>query len=204
MKQDTQKELERLGIGRTVRALREQQRISTEEFASKIDLTPVLLGQIEDDVIPPTIGTLLNMSKILGVNIDYFFRKKSSLEKIELTRAGERLIVPKGPHSNAARLTYKYQALSYRLQGKKMEPFLIEFDTETEENLIPLSHEGEEFIFCLSGEIEFISEKTRITLEAGDALYYFSSLPHVLKGKGAEKPRALAVLLPGTENSAGV
>lgn len=197
--QDIHHELQQLGIGKTIRSLREQKQISRDEFATQLKITPVLMAQIEDDFVPPTIATLLNIAKILGVGIDYFFKKKSSFEKIELTRTNERLIVPKSRDSDSARLTYKYQALSYRLQGKKMEPFLIEFDTETEENLIPLSHEGEEFLYCLEGEIEFISDKTKITLRAGDSLYYFSSIPHALRGIGTDKPKAIAVLLPGQE-----
>ena len=36
-------------------------------------------------------------------------------------------------------MTYNYQALSYRLKDKILEPFLVEFDSTIEENLVPLS-----------------------------------------------------------------
>ena len=50
-------------------------------------------------------------------------------------------------------MTYNYQALAYRLKDKRMEPFLVEFDSGIDEKPVPLSHEGEEFCYCLEGEI---------------------------------------------------
>lgn len=195
----THEELQKLGIGKKVRALREEKGLSPDELAFKIKITPVLLSQIESDVVPPTVATLLNIAKILGVGIDYFFTQEQSAERIELTRENERLSVSKSRASDPTRLTYNYQALSYRLAGKKMEPFLVEFDTETDEKLAPLSHEGEEFCFCLEGEIEFLSEDRTIRLRPGDSLYFFSDIPHVLRGIGPGIPKALFVLLPGEE-----
>lgn len=198
MSYSTHDELERLGIGKKIRALREQKGFSLEDMALKVKVTRVLMSQIEGDVVPPTVATLLNISKILGVGIDYFFTQADAVEKIELTRPNDRLLVQRSRESDPTRLTYNYQALAYRLLGKKMEPFLVEFDTETDEKLVPLSHSGEEFLFCLEGEIEFVTEERTIRIRQGDALYFFSETPHVLRGVGTEKPKALAVLLPGS------
>ncbi|MBU0504380.1 MAG: XRE family transcriptional regulator [bacterium] len=189
-------ELSKLGIGHKIKALREQKQISLEDFSGQIHVTTVLMAQIENNVVPPTIATLLNVSQILGVGIDYFFSQPDVMREIEITRKDERLHVPKSRETDSARLTYNYQALSYRLKGKRMEPFIVEFDTETEEKLVPLSHKGEEFIHCLEGEIEFITDEKTLTLQPGDSLYFYSSVPHVLRGIGPGKPKALAVLLP--------
>ena len=202
MPYSTHEELERLGIGKKIRTLREQKRMSLEELSAKVKVTRVLLSQIEDDVVTPTVAALLNLSKVLGVGIDYFFTQAETVEKIELTRANERLSVLKSRETDSTRLTYNYQALSYRLTGKKMEPFFIEFDTETDEKLEPQSHSGEEFLYCLDGEIEFITSDRTIRLRPGDALYFFSETPHVLRGIGAQAPKALAVLLPGEKEEA--
>jgi quercetin dioxygenase-like cupin family protein len=140
---------------------------------------------------------------ILGVGIDSFFTQTDSVERLELTRHDERLSIEKPKGSKSARLNYKYEALSYRLKGKKMEPFMVEFDTEATNNPVPLAHGGEEFCFCIEGEIEFSSDQQTIRLTPGDSLYYFSDIPHALKGIGPGVPKALFVLLPeedeGTE-----
>jgi len=198
MNNNTLEELKRLGIGKKIRALREEKELPLDALAQRVDITPTLLSQIENDVVPPTLATLLNLARVLEVQVDHFFIQEKSLEKIELTRAHERLSVAKSRDTDTARMTYNYQALSYRLQGKRMEPFLVEFDSRVEENPIPLSHEGEEFCYCLEGEIEFITDERRITLRPGDSLYYYSDVPHVLRGIGPGNPKGIFVLLPGS------
>ena len=194
---DTMEELQRLGIGRKIRALREEKGIQIATLAQEVDVGQPLLSQIESDIIPPTLATLLNIARVLKVSVDYFFVDSASLDKIEQTRVHERLSVANSRETDPARLTYNYQALSYRLQGKQMEPFLVEFDSRIEEHPVPLSHAGEEFCYCLEGEIEFITDERRITLGPGDSLYYYSDVPHVLRGIGPGNPKGIFVLLPG-------
>ena len=196
MNYSTSEELKRLGIGEEIKTLREEKQLSLDDLAEKVDLKPTLLSQIEADVVPPTLATLLNIAKVLGVSVDHFFIREETLEKIELTRVNERLSVTKSRESDQARMTYSYEALAYRLKGKRMEPFLVEFDAEIEEKPIPLSHDGEEFCYCLEGEIEFITDDKRIILQPGDSLYFYSNIPHVLRGIGPGKPKGIFVLLP--------
>lgn len=196
MAYDTHEELQSLGIGRKIKTLREERGYSMEEFAANIKVTPVLLSQIESEVVPPTVATLLNISKILNVGIDFFFKQETFEDAIELTRPDERLKIKKSSDSESARLNYGYEALAYRLRGKKMEPFMVEFDVKTDKEPVLLSHEGEEFLYCLEGEIEFKSPQKTIRLCPGDSLYYFANVPHALVSVGEGVPKAIVVLLP--------
>ncbi len=199
MTYSTSEELQRLGIGKKICSLREEKQITSEALAQQVNITPTLLSQIESDVVPPTLATLLNLARVLNVQVDHFFVQAETIETIELTRSNERLSVAKSRESDQARMTYNYQALSYRLKDKKLETFLVEFDSTIEENLIPLSHEGEEFCFCLEGDIEFITDERRILLKPGDSLHFYSHVPHVLRGIGPGTPKAVFVLLPGNK-----
>mgnify|MGYP006295123135 CR=1 FL=1 len=200
MAYSTTDELQRLGIGKKISSLRDEKQMSLEDLAEQVNLKPALLSQIESDVVPPTLATLLNVAKVLEVSVDFFFTQQEVVEKVELTRSNERLSVSKSRESDSARMTYNYQALSYRLKDKRLEPFLVEFDSTIEENLVPLSHEGEEFCFCLEGEIEFITDERRIILKPGDSLHFYSHVPHVLRGIGPGTPKAVFVLLPGSQS----
>ena len=197
MAYSTTEELQRLGIGKKISSLRDEKQIPLEKLAAQVNLKPALLSQIEADVVPPTLATLLNVARVLGVNVDHFFTEREVLEKVELTRSNERLSVAKSRESDQARMTYNYQALSYRLKDKRLETFLVEFDSTIEENLVPLSHEGEEFCYCLEGEIEFVTDERRILLKPGDSLHFYSHVPHVLRGIGPGTPKAVFVLLLG-------
>ncbi len=192
----TQEELKKLGIGKKILTFREEKDLSLDFLATEANITPALLSQIEQEVVPPTLATLINISKVLNVGMDAFFIKESEEEKVELTRSNDRLTVERSQDTDHSRMTYNFQALSYRLKGKQMEPFFVEFDTEVEEDLVPLSHEGEEFCYCLEGEIEFRNDEKKIILRPGDALHFYSNVPHVLRGIGPVKPKAVFVLLP--------
>lgn len=192
----TQEELKKLGIGRKIKTLREQKEIPIETLAQDANITAAVMSQIEHDVVPPTLATLINISKALEVGVDTFFVKDEVMENVELTRSNDRLSVSKTREADNTRMTYSFQALSYRLKDKQMETFFVEFDTTTQEDAEPLSHDGEEFCYCLEGEIEFTTDEGKIILRPGDALHFYSNVPHVLKGVGPGTPKAIFVLLP--------
>jgi quercetin dioxygenase-like cupin family protein len=77
-----------------------------------------------------------------------------------------------------------------------MEPLLVEFDIDIDEDVPPLSHKGEEFIYVLEGEVEFHAADDIVRLTAGDSVYFDSNIPHSFIGKGNIKPRAVAVIYP--------
>ena len=122
-------ELKQLGIGKKIRALREGKGLMLDDLAARAGLTKVLLGQIEEDVVPPTVATLLNLSKLLDVSIDYFFTEDEHIGRVEVTRIDERLTVHHDDLPDAGQVTYNYESLAYRLAKKHMEPFYVEFDS---------------------------------------------------------------------------
>ena len=56
------------------------------------------------------------------------------------------------------------------------------------------SHEGEEFIYVLEGEIEVIYGKDSFEISEGDSIFYDSVVPHHLHATGEKKSKILAVL----------
>jgi transcriptional regulator with XRE-family HTH domain len=197
MSADAKQELKRLAIGKKIRALREEQGIGLSEMADRAGIQEVLLSQVEADVVAPTVATLINISRILGTGIDYFFTDQAAPQDIEIVRADERRVIAAPSHKRNAPLIYSYVSLSPHMAGKHMEPFLVEFSLDVDEsNLAPQAHAGEEFIFILEGDVEFITADRRAMLRSGDSLYFHSKTPHILRGVGRVKPRALAVLYP--------
>jgi quercetin dioxygenase-like cupin family protein len=74
-----------------------------------------------------------------------------------------------------------------------MEPVMVTL-TAQGKDVEPSSHEGQEFVFVLEGEMELtIGDKVEV-LGPGDSIYYESSEPHVLKPHGEGPTTILAVL----------
>lgn len=188
-------ELKKLGIGKRIRALREGKGLMLDALAARAGLTKVLLGQIEEDVVPPTVATLLNLSKLLDVSIDFFFAEDEHTGRVELTRVDERLTVHHDDLPDAGQVTYNYESLAYRLAKKHMEPFYVEVNP-AEVPSVPFTHDGEEFIFVMEGEIELAINGDTYLLKKGDSIYFFANSPHTIRGVGPKKPKALIVLYP--------
>jgi quercetin dioxygenase-like cupin family protein/DNA-binding XRE family transcriptional regulator len=192
----TAQELKQLGIGRKIRALREAKGLALDALAEHLVLPQVVLAQIEAEVVPPTVATLLNISKILGVGIDHFFADGEDTGRIEITRPHERLTVHHDDlPDRQSRLSYTYESLAYRLAKKHMEPFFVEFDN-TEASGPPWSHDGEEFVYVLEGELDFISGDDHLRLSTGDSVYFHAHVPHMIRAVGAGKAKAIIVLYP--------
>jgi len=56
------------------------------------------------------------------------------------------------------------------------------------------AHDGQEFIFVLTGSMEVRLGEEIHVLEPGDAIYYDSTVPHLVKCHGRETTKILAVL----------
>ena len=62
-----------------------------------------------------------------------------------------------------------------------MEPFLVTLEPATLTSPKPASHDGEEFLFVLSGQLEVGILEEVHRLEPGDSIYFDSRLEHSLR-----------------------
>lgn len=183
-----------LSIGEKLRALRVSRGKSIDELAQEVNLTSVVISQIERGTTTPPVGTLVKLAGAFQVSVGYFFDENISQVKVEVVRSYQRKRINRTLSHRKDTLSYAYESLAFRKSDKKMEPFLVEFDIDVEEDIPPLNHEGEEFFFVLEGEVEVNLKGEVILLEQGDALYFDSTVPHAFKGRGHSKPKALVVL----------
>ena len=189
-------DLKELGLGRKIRTIREAKKLSVEEAAEKASLTAIVLSQIESGAVTPPVATLLKIAQALDTHIGDFFIEAAPRKRYEVVRKSEHKKVSRKPAPGKSPLSYSYEALAFRLEKRHMEPFLVEFDIDIDEEVPPLSHKGEEFVFVLEGEIEFHAEDDVVRLTSGDSLYFDSNIPHAFIGKGTVKARAIVVIYP--------
>lgn len=189
-------QLSELGIGLRIQELREAKEMSVSTLAAKAKITPDMMRKIETQKVSPGLVTLSNISKALNVGIDILFAPREHQETIELTRVSDRITVHRSDAGRQGPAHYGYQALSYRLKGKRMETFMARFDGASSKTPEPISHQGEEFCYCVEGKIDFITEERTLRLTPGDTLHFYSQTPHVFQGAGSGKATAIFILLP--------
>ncbi|HOD36597.1 MAG TPA: XRE family transcriptional regulator [Syntrophales bacterium] len=180
---------ERLRIGAKIKERRQKKRLTLEDLAAKTGLEKSVLTKIEKEETVPPLGTLLKLSKALDISMAYFFEDEVELERISVTRGGERVRVKRRPHHQEGEVDYIYESLESRNPNKHMEPFLVEFLPLETGDMVFMSHEGEEFHYVLEGKVEFRTDDRVEVLCPGDSLYFESEINHSfrsLEGKPAK------------------
>jgi transcriptional regulator with XRE-family HTH domain len=193
---DIKSELKELMLGLKIRKLRQERRLTLQELADLIGLSKPLLSQIENDQVTPPLATLLKIAKGLKVGIHFFFEDESDRRKLVLMRGDQgvaSLASRRRPKSDAPQ-GYRYRSLAPGIRHKQMEPFLVEFELTEWDDRFFYSHEGEEFLYIVAGELEFHFGKEIMRLQPGDSIFYDSSEPHGYVTVGVQPARAVAVL----------
>jgi len=190
---DIKTEIRELRLGNKIRKLRQERRLTLQELADLTGMSKPLLSQIENDQVTPPLATLLKIAKGLRVGIHFFFEDEGDRRKYVLTRGEEGGLSTRRPKSDAPE-GYRYRSLAPGIRQKQIEPFLVVFDLKEWSDSCFYSHEGEEFLFILAGELEFHYGDEVMRLFPGDSIFYDSSIPHGYVSVGDETARAVAVL----------
>ncbi len=182
-------------IGGKIRQIRESQEITIEDLAQRSHASAEMIQRIEHGELVPSLAPLLAIARGLGVRLGTFLDDAPQNGPV-VVRSGhrEKVVRFSGKVSDRQKPTLDFFSLASGKKDRHMEPFVIEVHPpESDEN--PLSsHEGEEFIFVMSGQIEICYGKEKYLLKAGDSIYYDSIVPHHVHASGGEDARILAVV----------
>ncbi len=182
-------------IGNKIRELRQKNRYTLQDLATKTGLSKPFLSQIENDHVVPPIATLLKLARALDVGMTHFFQDEAGDDKISITRRDERVRLERRPHQHKGQVNYIYVALETKKNNKNMEPFLVEFPVQTSSEMVFMTHEGEEFLYVIEGSVEFRTVDRQEVLTPGDSIYFESDLSHGFRCVGTTPAKALAVLM---------
>ena len=183
-------------IGAKIRNIRESKQLSIEEVAERSGLSNEQIERIEGNVDFPSLAPLIKIARVLGVRLGTFLDDQTELGPV-VCRKKESETNSFGCTNNAIQghKYMDYHALSPEKSGRHMEPFLIDIAPAQEgENFIPSTHEGEEFIFVLSGTVEINYGQTTYLLEEGDSIYYDSIVSHHVHAAANHTAKILGII----------
>lgn len=186
-----------MNVGKRVRRMREAQDLTLSQVVQMTGLDLPQLEAIEEGREVPSIGAVLRISRALGSRMGQLLHEPGARSAVfGIVTAGDEAAVDRQP--SAVQKTgqgYTYRSLlAPGIRGQGMEPFLVTFDPQAAATVEPMSHQGEEFIYVLSGTLELLYDGETFTLKKGDSLYLDSSRPHAVRGIGKSPPLALAVI----------
>ena len=194
MGRDVKDELKDLNLGQKIKNLRQKKGLSLQQVAEKASLSEPVLMQIEGEVVAPPVATLLKIARAMNVNIGYFFQEQDAEKRAVVVPKSDRKRVFRRIHEDPSKVGYYYESLAYPKADKHMEPFHVTFEVKEKEDLIFLTHKGEEFIYVLDGQLEFNYENEIYSLSPGDSLYFDSTLPHAFRAVGKKQATAIDVI----------
>ena len=186
-------EIQEMHIGEKIKKLREEKGLSLAQLAEKSGFSSALLSQIENHMISPPLGTLIKIASAMEVAIGHFFEDKTEAPFV-IVRGNEREHISRVASKEGVKFGYSYESLAQGKLNRFMEPFVVTLEPATKKDRNAYSHEGEEFIFVLDGEMEVTLEDHTDVLGPGDCIYFDSNLRHRVECVGDGKARILAVL----------
>ena len=162
-------------IGARIAALRTQLGMTLDQLAARTSFSKGYLSKIENSHKVPPIGSLSRIAAALRTDITELLHTPSEAQTggFSVVRAGERQPVVRG----GTAFGYDYVSLADNHRDKKMEPFLFTFPSQIDKYVF-FEHEGEEFMFVLSGRVEWQAGSHKLVLEPGDSIYFDARLPH--------------------------
>lgn len=181
-------------LGAKIKAYREFRMISLEDLAFKADLDTKQLQRIEEKGVVPSLGHLIKITRALGVRIGTFLDDQGQIGPVVVKAGEEKAALSFSTKDDSAREHLSFYSLAQDKTGRHMEPFMIEMEPSNHSDYKLSSHEGEEFIYVLEGEVEINYGKELYQLHAGDSIYLDSVVAHNVHAAGNKKARVLGVV----------
>lgn len=178
------------GHGQRIRAAREERGFTLVELSAKTGIDTDVLAKVEAEETMLPLGQLIKLSKALSMTMTEVIAPGD--KPFTIVRASDRRRFARFGEAREARHGYEYEALAAGKRGRKMEPFIVRLLPASADQ--PSSHDGQEFIFVLDGEMEVLVEDTRDVLKPGDSIYYDSTSTHLVRAHGDKPATILAVL----------
>ena len=177
---------EKASVGTRIRTYRERLEMSVGDLARKSGIDEAIIGSIENGQVLPALGVLTKLSRALGQRLGTFMDDQFKPDPI-ITRAKDlasQAVAKEGTNA----LGYASHSLALGKSDRHMDPFRIEFAANGVDEVS--SHEGEELIICIAGEVELTYGGERTVLKPGDTAYYNSVVKHGLRALGG-KPASI-------------
>ena len=168
--------MEYAGIGQKIKNLRAKRGLSVQGLAAKVNLTQGYLSKIENSETPPPIPTLIKIAYALNVHISYFFGEERREEALVLIKENEREEVVR----DFTLVGCTYETILHKRENNTIiNIYVLTIPGKIDPETLPYnSHEGQEFLYVLDGEMSFYYGNRTYHVQKGDALSFKASVPH--------------------------
>jgi transcriptional regulator with XRE-family HTH domain len=180
--------------GLALRSARLDQGLTLRELATRTGLPFSTLSKLENGKMGMSYDKLVLLAQALRIDIGTLVAA-APVERPATQAVGRRSITRAGQPPNSSSERYQHRYLAPDLLGKIMVPMIIDIEARSlEEHRGIVRHEGEEYLYVVSGSMELHSDLyAPLRLDQGDSIYFDSGMAHAYVCVSDEPCRVLSV-----------
>ncbi|WP_019201169.1 helix-turn-helix domain-containing protein [Tsukamurella sp. 1534] len=168
-------------IGRRTADLRRARGRTLADLAAEVGLSVTQLSRIETGARQPSVGTLLEIAHAFGIPLSELVAEPRH-EPYHLVRAGER--------RTSVTASGTVASLSGGYPGVQAVHLTLDAAAEAPE----ARHDGEEWVYVLSGSVSARIGADELVLSVGDAIHFPSHTTHSLRNFATDAADLLIVV----------
>ena len=179
-------------LGQRIKGIREACDVTRHEMAEDLGITVEQYASYEETGADVPISVVYHIAHKFGLDMtEILTGVRGRIDTYQLIRKGEGRVVERNE-------SYSFEDLAWRYSNKIMQPLLVTLEPEgtngAQSQTDVLSHGGQEFNMVLEGMMALTLDGHTITLNAGDSIYFNSSLPHHQACAGTERTVFVTVI----------
>jgi quercetin dioxygenase-like cupin family protein/DNA-binding Xre family transcriptional regulator len=181
---------EQLAIfGVRLKELRHERRWTLDDLAQQSGFSKGYLSRLESGDRQASIASVLTLARLFGASVASMFEGENAEPLVIIRREGTA-----AHHVNGLTCwPLSAKTLPFQLQPMRV---IVSPHREGDEHR---HHDGEEWIYLISGELTLSVGGKTYELEAGDAAHFDARLPHRLMARGGLEAEVLLVAAPGAK-----
>ena len=175
-------------VGAKVKELRRLKKITQSELAASMNMTPGGVSQIENDIVTPSLQTLIQLSSIFKKPMDFFI---SSTE--EKGKKGYEIYNKPAPVVSRIANAGIYKLCDNTDTG--IDPYLVILKKGKSIKGQIMLHKGKEFIHIIKGSVYISLDGDVHYLKEGDSLLIETAFIEKIDNKSANDSKFIYILL---------
>jgi len=179
-----QLQLELTKLGTRLRNLRSQRGWTLEDLANRAGVSEAYLSRLEGGERQPSLAVLFSLAQTYGIALPSLFKPEPQDATCVVVRAG----------STATRQGHglSYKPLSGGDRFTNLQPIRVTVPVNRPGDCL-YEHDGEEWLYVLSGQLGLVFSDEEHVLYKGDAAHFDACRPHRLLAKGQEDAEIILV-----------
>jgi transcriptional regulator with XRE-family HTH domain len=159
-------------MGATIKRIRLAERRTQQDIATICNLSKSYLSKIEKGSVLPSLNVLGHIADALGTKVSILIAEEESVTVVH--ESAEHIF------ANLSKTSMGYSIFPFAtgVTKKKVQPFLF-VTKKSEHTLNKNSHDDDEFLYILSGEMYLEIGNKKYHLKEGDGIFFDARIEHM-------------------------